>query len=103
MKVRIFSNGQEAPLSRFIGSYLGNVCLGIASSLKVPRPIRSLEYTIEGEEVRIDVNGEPVPLNMSRGFCRVIIMDTIRGMVRHLKLADPSGMIRIEMNLEEEP
>ncbi|HTY63576.1 MAG TPA: hypothetical protein VMG30_15115 [Acidobacteriota bacterium] len=101
MKIRIFSNEVEAPLTRFIGNYLGNVCFGIASSLKTPQPILSLKYELEGEEVRIEINGSPVPLNMSQGFSRIIILDTIRGMIRHLKLADPNGRIRIEIELEE--
>jgi hypothetical protein len=102
MRIRIISNEVEAPLSRFIGNFLGNVCFGIASSLKTPQPIKSLKYEIEGESVRIEVNQNPVPLNMSQGFSRVIIHDTIRGMIRHLKLADPNGAIRIEIEIEEE-
>jgi hypothetical protein len=102
MRIRIFSNEVEAPLSRFIGSFLGNVCFGVASSLKTPQPIKTLKCEIEGEAVRIEVNQNPVPLNMSQGFSRIIIHDTIRGMVRHLKLADPNGTIRIEVEVEAE-
>jgi len=102
MRISIFSNEVEAPLSRFIGNFLGNVCFGIASSLKTPQPIKSLKCEIEGEAVRIEVNKNPVPLNMSQGFSRIIIHDTIRGMVRHLKLADPNGTIRIEVEIEAE-
>ncbi len=101
MKIRIFSNEAEAPLSNFIGKFLGNVCFGIASSLKTPLPIKTLKYEIEGEVVRIEVNRNPVPLNMSQGFSRIIILDTIRGMIRHLKLADPEGDIRIEIQIED--
>ncbi len=99
MRVRIYSNETEAPLTRFIGKYLGNVCYGIAASLKTPLPIRSLKYEIEGESVRMEVNGDPLALDMSQGFCRILIHDTIRGMVRHLKLADPAGALRIELDL----
>jgi hypothetical protein len=102
MKIRIFSNEVEAPLSHFIGKFLGNVCFGIASSLKTPQPVKTLKYEIEGDAVRIEVNQNPVPLNMSQGFSRIIIHDTIRGMVRHLKLADPNGAIRIEVEIEPE-
>ena len=102
MRIRIFSNEVEAPLSRFIGNFLGNVCFGVASSLKTAQPIKTLKCEIEGEAVRIEVNQNPVPLNMSQGFSRIIIHDTIRGMVRHLKLADPNGIIRIEVEIEAE-
>ena len=48
------------------------------------------------------VNQMPVLLNMSQGFSRIIVLDTIRGMIRHLKLADPNGAIRIEVEMEAE-
>ncbi len=100
MRVRIYSNGIEAPLSPFIGKFIGNVCFGIASSLKIPEPIKALNYEMDGEVVRIDVNHTPVPLNLSQGFSRIIIVDTLRGMIRHLKMADTGGAIRIEVEME---
>jgi hypothetical protein len=104
MKTRIFSNGIEAPLTSFIGNFLGNVCLGITTSLKTPRPIQTLKYEVEESDVRIEVNREPVPMNLnSGGFSKIIVSDTIRGMVRHLKLSDPDGIIRIEVDLEVQP
>jgi hypothetical protein len=99
MRIRLYSNGIEAPLSHFIGKFLGNVCMGIASSLKTPQPIRSLQYEIEDDTVRIQVNQAPIALDMSRGFSRTIVLDTLRGMIRHLKMEDPNGMIRIEVDM----
>lgn len=100
MRIRLYSNQIEAPLSPFIGKFLGNVCFGIASSLKTPEPIANIKYEIEGEIVRIEVNNTPIPLNLSQGFSRIIILDTLRGMIRHLKMADPKGAIRIEVEME---
>ena len=100
MKIRLFSNEVEAPLTPFIGNIVGNVCVAIAMSLKTPRPIRTLKYDLEEESVRIELNEHPIPLNMSQGFSRIIIMDTIRGMIRHLKMEDPNGVIRIEVDME---
>jgi hypothetical protein len=100
MKIRLFSNNVEAPLTPFIGSFLGNVCVAIAMSLKTPRPVKLLKLELEGESVRIELNEAPVLLNMSQGFSRVIILDTIRGMLRHLKMEDPNGAIRIEVDME---
>jgi hypothetical protein len=100
MRIRIFSNEIEAPLSPFIGKFLGHVCYGIAASLKTPEPIRAVTCEVEGEMVRIDVNHTSVPLNLSQGFSRIIIHDTIRGMIRHLKMDDPNGKIRIEVDME---
>jgi hypothetical protein len=103
MKIRMTSNGIEAPLTPFIGKFVANVCHGIISALRTPLPVRTFAYEIEGESVRIEVNRTDVPLKqMSQGFSRVIILDTVRGMLRHLKMADPEGAIRIEVDLEGE-
>jgi hypothetical protein len=103
MRIRIYSNQTEAPLTPFIGRFLGNVCVGIASSLKTPQPIQTLRYDIDGESVQIKVNQLPVTLDRSHGFSRIIVLDTIRGMIRHLKMADPNGAIRIEIDTEAQP
>jgi hypothetical protein len=102
MRIHIYSNGIEAPLTSFIGRFLGNVCAGITASLKTPHPVKSFRYELEEEAVRIHVNEIFVPLDMSQGFSRVIVRDTIRGMICHLKLADPAGTIRIEVDMEAE-
>ncbi len=102
MRIRIFSNQKEAHLTRFIGKFLGNVCYGIAASLKTPQPIKTLLYQIDGESVQIQVNGTPVTMDLSHGFSRIIVLDTIRGMIRHLKMEDPNGAIRIEIDMEGE-
>jgi hypothetical protein len=99
MLIRIYSNEKEAPLTPFIGKFLGNVCAGITASLKTPQPIRTFKYELHGEAVQIHVNENPLPMK-SQGFSRIIILDTIRGMIRHLKLADPDGDIRIEVDME---
>jgi len=103
MKTRIFSNEIEAPLTSFIGNLLGNVCVGITTSLKTPRPFRTLKYEIEEADVRIEVNQAPVPMDLNSGFSKIIVSDTIRGMVRHLKLSDPDGILRIEVDMEIQP
>jgi hypothetical protein len=100
MRIRIYSNEIEAPLTAFIGNFLGNVCLGIAGSLKTPQPINSLKFELDEDAVRLEVNESPIALDLSQGFSKVIIRDTIRGMIRHLKMADPDGAIRIFVERE---
>jgi hypothetical protein len=102
MRISIYSNHIEAPLTPFIGKFLGYVCYGIAASLKTPQPIQTLLYEIDGESVQIQVNQIPVTMDISHGFSRVIVLDTIRGMIRHLKMEDPNGIIRIEIDMEGE-
>ena len=100
MRVKLYSNEKEAHLTHFIGKFLGNVCAAITASLKTPQPLKSLQYEIEGDDVRIQVNDTPVALNLSQGFSRVIVLDTLRGMIRHLKMDDPNGTVRIEVDME---
>jgi hypothetical protein len=102
MQIRLYSNQIEAHLTRFIAKFLANVCVGITASLKTPEPIKTLLYEVDGESVQIQVNETPVTLDLSHGFSRIIVLDTIRGMIRHLKMEDPNGIIRIEIDLEEE-
>jgi hypothetical protein len=102
MKIRLYSNEIEAPLTSFIGKFLGNVCLGIVSSLKTPLPVKSLKLELIGDDVRLEVNNSPVALDLSQGFSKVIIRDTIRGMIRHLKMADPNGDIKIAVEREKQ-
>ena len=102
MRIKLYCNEIEAPLTLFIGKFVGNVSAAIAASLKTPQPLHRLIYEIEGDTVRIQVNKIPVALDLSRGFSRIIILDTLRGMIRHLKMDDPNGNIRIEVDLEAE-
>ena len=97
----MWSNEIEASLTSFIGKYIGNVCLAIVASLKTSAPAGTLIYNVSGESVRIILNGSPLPLNLSSGFAEKMILDTIRGMIRLLKMDDPAGNIRIEIELEE--
>ena len=97
----MWSNEIEANLTPFIGRYVGNVCLAIVASLKKSELVRTLRYDVLRESVRITLNGLPLPLDLSSGFAEKMILDTIRGMIRHLKMDDPSGVIRIEIDLEE--
>jgi len=100
MKIRMWSNEIEANLTPFIGSYVGNVCLAIVASLKTPEPVRTLRYDVSEKSVRIALNGNPLPLDLNSGFAEKMILDTIRGMIRLLKMEDPAGLIRIEIALE---
>ena len=100
MKIRIWSNEIEANLTRFIGTYIGNICLAIVASLKTSESARTLRYEVSGNSVRITLNDSPLPLDLGSGFAEKMIHDTIRGMIRLLKMDDPSGVIRIEIELE---
>ena len=103
MQTRLYSNNVEAPVGPFIGRFLGNVCAGIAASLKTPQPLKKLRFELESDGVRIQINGASIALDMSQGFAKTIVKDTLRGMIRHLKGIDPEAMILIEVELDEKP
>jgi hypothetical protein len=42
-------------------------------------------------------------MDLNSGFSKVIVSSTIRGMVHHLKLDDPDGTIRIEVDRKIQP
>jgi hypothetical protein len=100
MGVRLFCNEIETPVSPFIERFVGNVGRAIAASLKAPQPAKRLVYLLEGDGVRIQSDGSAVTLDCKQGFARTIVLDTLRGMVCHLKGIDPNGSIRIELDLE---
>ena len=93
----MWSNGDEANLTPFIGKYIGNVCLAMVASLKTSEPVSKLRYDVSGESVRITMNDAPLSLNLNSGFAEKMILNTIRGMIRLLKMTDTSGAIRIEI------
>jgi len=98
MKIRMWSNETEANLTPFIGKYIGNIGLAIVASLKKSEQVRTLRYDVSGESVRITLNGSPLSLNLGSGFAEKMILNTIRGMIRLLKMTDPAGDIRIEID-----
>jgi hypothetical protein len=98
MKVRLFSNGVAIPVSPFIARFIFQVSAAVIRSLKAPQPVRSAEFLIDPGDVFLRVDGAPVPLDHSRGFARVIVRDTLGGMVRHLKGVDPDAAFEIELD-----
>jgi hypothetical protein len=103
MKIQMWSDEVKTDMTPFIGKYIGNVCLAIVASLKTPEEeesVRTLRYDVSRESVYITLNGNPLPLNLNSGFVEKMIQETIRGTIRLLKLADPSGDIRIEIDLK---
>ncbi len=100
MRVRLYSNGKELPVSPFIGKFIGNVCPAVAASLKGPHPEKRLRYELEADSIRMQIDGVSVPLDHSQGFAETISRDTLLGMIRHLKGVDQTGPVCIEVEFE---
>jgi hypothetical protein len=101
MRVRLFCNGVEAPVTRFIGELIGHVCLGILASLKDASPKREAMFEVRGDKINVQVDGHAIAMDQSQGFATVIVSDTLNGMLRNLKGIDYSGTSRIEVHLNE--
>jgi hypothetical protein len=100
MRSKLYSNGVELFVGPFVGQFVGNVCLGVAASLKGPRPEQRICFELEGDAVRVEVDGASVPMDQSQGFAQTILRDTLRGMIRSLKGIDGDSMVRIEAEIE---
>lgn len=96
MKIRLFCNDLEAPVSPFVGRFIANICIAISRSLKTAEG-KNILFTFSGDRVGLEIDGLPVPLDLSQGFAETLVRDTLRGMVQHLKGMDPKGSTRIEI------
>ncbi len=103
VQIRIVCNGTELIVGRFVGRFVAGVCSGIVEALKAPRPERRIEFELEAGLVRLWVDGTAVPMDRGQGFAQVIVRDTLRGMLQHLKGIDPDGNVRVETTLEALP
>ena len=99
-RVRLYCNGSETEVKPFVSRFTANVCQAIVGALKTPRFTHHIHFTLAGDLVELEVDGTPVPLDKSQGFAEIMVRDTIRGMIQHLKDIDPGGTIRIEVDLE---
>jgi hypothetical protein len=99
MRSRLYANGVELSVGPFVGQFVGNVCSGVAASLKGPSPQKRICLELEGDAVRVEVDGTSVPMDQSQGFAQVILRDTLRGMIRNLKGIDGNSVVRIEVEI----
>jgi hypothetical protein len=96
MKTRLFCNDLEAPVSPFVGRFIANICIAISRSLKTAEG-KNILFTLSGDRVGLEIDGLPVPLDLSQGFAETLVRDTLGGMLQHLKGMDAKGRIRIEI------
>jgi len=96
MRVRLVSGDRPCPAGPFVTDYIGGVCRAVVGALSAPAPAERIDAVLDGEGVRLAVDGRSVPLE---GFAARIVEDTLRGMVRSLKGVDPDSRLRIEVEL----
>ena len=103
MRVRLLCDGTEASVTPFVERILGSVCLATAASLKAPAATKGVRYELQGDAVRLHLDGAAVPLGLNQGFAAIIIRDTLRGMLQHLKGVRMDGNILIIVELGGQP
>jgi len=102
MRVWLFCDNQEAPVSPFVARFLSNICFAIATSLKTPAAKKKIEFDLQGDEVRLQIDGASIPLGLNQGFAGTLIRGTLRGMVQDLKGIDLQRQIRIAVELGDQ-
>ncbi len=101
MRARLFNNGAEVTANSFVERFVGAVCAGIVSSLRTPRPRKSISLELEGDRIALQVDSRPVELDANQGFAGTLVRDTVQGMIRNLKGTDSRTPIRIVVDVEE--
>ena len=101
--MRLFCDNLEASVSPFVARFVANVCVAIATSLKAPAAAKLIRFDLQGNEVRLQIDGASIPLGLNQGFAETIVRDTLRGMVRSLKGMDPQRELQIVVDFESQP
>jgi hypothetical protein len=99
VKTRLHCNNVEVPAGGFVSRFAANVSAAVVSSLDAPQPSRSIRFEFDGDNVALEVDGVPVPLDRSRGFAGTLVRSTLAGLVRELKGIEAGGAVRIAVEL----
>ena len=81
LKTELFVNEKPVPLNPFNQDYAGNILKGIVIALGYSG--KEFSLSLDSEELKILSNGEDVEIR--KDFVRLIIENTIKGMVSSLK------------------
>jgi hypothetical protein len=93
-EVTLAVNDAPIDLNDFVKGYIYNIVGGIIASLKGTGEIKSINLTVQGDQVSVVLNDKAVSLNL---FASRIILSTIMGMVSSLKGAGAIERIRVSI------
>jgi len=93
-EVSLFVNDGPIALDYFIQRYIDCILGGILAALEGTEEIKTLDVTIEGDKVAINLNNALIPINP---FVSKIIKSTIAGMVSPLKGVEKIAKIKIDV------
>ena len=81
-QVSLLVNDVPIPLDYFVEAFIDHTTGGMIAALEGTGEIKTLELTIDGENVAINLNNTAVPV---KPFVIKIIQNTVLGMVSSLK------------------
>ncbi len=81
-QVSLSVNDMPIELDYFVQGFIDHTVGGVVAALKGTGEIKSLDLSIEGDEVTVNLNGALVPTNL---FANKIIRNTIAGIVSSLR------------------
>ena len=94
-QVSLSVNEQAISLDYFVQALFDHTLGGIMEALEGTGEIKDLAISVDGDEIKINLNGAAVPLNP---FVSRIARNTILAMVSSLKGA--AGAERVRINVE---
>jgi hypothetical protein len=98
MKATLLVDQQRVEMNPFVETYLSNVCQAILQSLKGTERTQRALFRIQGKDLEMTVNDGPVDLHMAKGFAKVIVRDTLLGVLAHLRGTRKWSEIQVELS-----
>lgn len=93
-EISLFVSDGPIALDYFIEGYIDRTLGGILAALEGTEEIKTLDVTIEGDKVAINLNDALISINH---FASKIIKSTIAGMVSPLKGVEEIDKIKIDI------
>jgi len=93
-QISLSVNDVPIEIDYFVQGFIDHIMGGILVNLEGTGEIKTLDVSIEGDEVRINLNGAVVPINP---FVNKIIRNTVAGMVSSLKGVSEINSMRISI------
>ena len=94
-EVKLLVNDTAVPLDYFVEGFIDHTVGGMMAALEATGELKTLELSINGDDVSINLNGAAVPANR---FVSKIIKSTVNGMVSTLK--GVSGVNRVNIKIK---
>ena len=91
-EVSLSVGGQPITLDYFVQGFIDHTVGGMVSSLEGVGTIQRVEFSIEGDDITVNLNGAHLP---TKPFVNKLIGDTVRGMVSPLKGVGETNSIKI--------